>query len=220
MKNTLFVAALVTMTLGVTPKASAQGQAQIDRGVAVVDLKYIFDNFPWFTAEKQRIDDDLKKAETEMQAEKTAAEQLKAKRDECRKGTPDYVTRDQQLIRAQTELNVKIQTTRKKFVEREANLYFNAYKTIVAQVESYAAYYGYSLVLRYNKDLLDADESSDPRKVALALNKPVVWTKPNTAQLHDPNNRDITNGVLEVLKQRYQPAVGARQAPGVPQRQN
>ncbi len=213
MKNTLSVAALVTMTLGVTSLASAQ--SQVDRGVAVVDLKYIFDNFPFFLAEKQKIDDDIKKADTDLTAEKQTVEQLKVERDKCRKGTPDYFTRDAQLTRAQTELSVKVQTTKKKFVEREANLYFNAYKTIVQQVESYSLHQGYSLVLRYNRDLLDTEEASDARKVALQLNKPVVWLKPNSTQLYDPNNRDITNAILEVLKQRVrsdgrQPPAGRR----------
>jgi hypothetical protein len=110
-----------------------------------------------------------------------------------------------------------VQNTRKRFVEREANLYLNAYKTIVAQVEEYARHMGYSMVLRYNMDLRTEDLEGDPRKVALQLNKPVVWIRDNNPQnIYDPNNRDITMGVLEVLKQR---TVGARPAGGaVPQR--
>jgi Skp family chaperone for outer membrane proteins len=216
-KNSLLVAAFVTMTLGVTSLASAQGQAQpqVDRGVAVVDLKYIFDNFPYFLAEKKKIDDDIKLAEAGVTADKKNVEDLKTARDACKKGMPDYINRDAQLTRAQTELTIKVQQTRKQFVEREANAYFNSYKIIVAQVEEYAKWAGYSMVLRYNKDLLD--EGDDARKVALQLNKPVVWIRPNSNQLHDQNNRDITNGVLEVLKQRYGDGT-ARQPASVPQR--
>jgi outer membrane protein len=218
-KNSLFVAALVTMTLGVTSLATAQNQGQppIDRGVAVVDLKYIFDNFPYFQEEKKKIDAAIKAAEGEVTTDKEQLEQLKKARDQCKKGMPDYIARDAQVTRAQTELSIKVQQTRKQFVEREANAYFNAYKIIVAQVEEYAKFYGFSMVLRYNKDLLDPDETTDARKVALQLNKPVVWILPNSNQVHDPNNRDITNGVLTVLKQRYGDGT-ARQAPGVPKK--
>src|SRR5262245_12331556 len=115
------------MTLGVTSLASAQGQAQpqIDRGVAVVDLKYIFDNFPYFQEEKKKIDAAIKLAEGEVAADKKNVEQLKEARDNCKKGMPDYIARDAQLTRAQTELTIKVQQTRKQFVEREANAYFS-----------------------------------------------------------------------------------------------
>jgi Skp family chaperone for outer membrane proteins len=219
-KQSLLVAAMVTMTLGVTSRASAQNQAQIDRGVAVVDLKYIFDNFEYFKGEKAKIDNDIKLAEAEVATEKKNVEQLKDHRDLARKGTPEYINRDAQLTRAQTELTVKVAQTRKKFVEREANLYFTSYKIIVAQVEEYANWAGFSMVLRYNKDLLDSGEETDARKVALQLNKPVVWIRPNSNQLYDQNNRDITAGVLDALRRRMQRPEGAtRQAPGVPQRQ-
>src|SRR5205085_9731780 len=113
-----------------------------------------------------------------------------------------YNNRDAQFTRAQMEQGAKVQQTRKKSAEREANLYFQAHKTIVAQVEEYAKAMGYSLVLRYNKDLLD--DESDARKVALQLNKPVVWIRPNNPQdVYDANNRDITGAVLALLKRRY-----------------
>jgi Skp family chaperone for outer membrane proteins len=213
-KKSFLVAAIVMMTLAVSSSARAQGQ--VDRGVAVVDLKYIFDNFPLFLAEKEKVDKDIKAAEDEVVAEKKNLETLKTQRDECKKTSPEYASRDAQLTRAGTELQVKVTQTRKRFVEREATLYMQAYKTIVAEVGDYAAQRGYSMVLRYNKDLLgDPDDAGDARKVAQVLNKPVVWIRPNTQNIYDPNNRDITNGVLEVLKQRYQ-GVGAAQRPGVP----
>ena len=117
-----------------------------------------------------------------------------------KKGSGDYNARDVQLTRAQTELTFKVQQTRKKFVEREADLYFKAYKTIVAQVEEYAQHMGYSMVLRYNKELLAEDDGTDARKVALQLNKPVVWIRPNTSQLYDPNNRDSSIGFRVVCE--------------------
>jgi Skp family chaperone for outer membrane proteins len=211
----LLVAAIVTMTLGVTSLASAQAP---DRGVAVVDLKYIFDNFPLFLQEKEKVDVEIKAAEGVVTADKNNVEQLKAERDRSKKGTPDYNARDEQFTRAQIELGAKVQQTRRKFVEREANLYLQAYKTIVAQVEEYAVRQGYSMVLRYNKDLLGDDDVGDARKVALQLNKPVVWIRPNNPQnVYDANNRDITNAVLAILKQRYGDGA-ARQAPSVPSR--
>jgi Skp family chaperone for outer membrane proteins len=217
-KKSLLVAAFVLTTLGVTSLASAQ--AQPDRGVAVVDLKYIFDNFPWFKAQKDQVDGEIKAAEAEVAAEKKNVEQLKDERDKCKKGTADYQARDTQFTRAQIELGAKVQNTRKRFVEREANLYLNAYKTIVAQVEEYAKHMGYSMVLRYNKDLLTDEMEGDPRKVAVQLNKPVVWIRANNPQnIYDPNNRDITIGVLEVLKQRY--GAGANHQPhSVPRPKN
>jgi Skp family chaperone for outer membrane proteins len=215
--KSLLVAALVTMTLGVTSLAGAQNR--VDRGVAVVDLKYVFDNFPIFLQEKQKVDGEIKAAEAEVTAEKKRVEELKAQRDNCKRGTPDYTARDTQLTRAQTELSIKVQQTRKRFVEREANLYFQAYKLILATIEEYATYQGYTMVLRYNKDLLGEGEDTDARKVALQLNKPVVWILANNPQnIYDPANRDITYAVLESLKRKYGDGV-ARQPGSVPKRQ-
>lgn len=217
MKNLSFVTAFVTTAL-VASLASAQAPSQIDRGVAVVDLKYIFDKFPWFTQQKEQVDNEIKAAEAEITADKKHLEELKAERDKCRKGTPEYTARDAQFTKAQIELGAKVQQTRKRFVEREANIYFNAYKHIVAEVEAYASHMGYSMVLRFNKDVLTEGEEGEARKVALLLNKPVVWLKANNPNnIYDPANRDITQGVLEMLIRRTNVSATSR-APAVPVR--
>ena len=97
MNKSFLVAAIVTMTLGATSLASAQTP---DRGVAVVDLKYIFDNFPLFLAEKKKVDAEIQAAEADVTADKNNVEGLKKSRDDCKKGTPDYNARDAQFTRA------------------------------------------------------------------------------------------------------------------------
>jgi Skp family chaperone for outer membrane proteins len=215
-KKTILLAtcALVYCACAYAPAVFAQAQQVVDRGVAVIDLRYIFEKYPRFQEAKAVIDNDVKAEEEAIKGQKAQLESVKKQRDEARRGTTDYERLDGQLTQLQVSLQARIQQSRKRFMEREAFAYANAYKEIVQEVDGYARSRGFSMVLRFNNDVLNDDEVTEVREVAKQLNKPVVWIIPNVPETNDPNwvfdqrNRNITPAILEILKRRY-PGAGA-----------
>jgi len=193
----------LTYYLGTTHSTSARAQVRpsnIDRGVAVVDLKYIFDNYPRFKYLKEQMDDKVKRAEANVKGYKLQLEKKIKLRDEFPRGSARHDEIDSIVTKMRIELASLFTEQKKKFIRLEASIYFTAYKEIVQQVAKYAGDCGYSIVFRFNSAMLRDDH--DVRKVAKHLNKPVVWHRPNSRHLYDPSNRDITKAVLNILKDR------------------
>lgn len=216
-KTILLAACVISYSAFASSPAFAQGQA-VDRGVAVIDLRFIFEHYPRFKELKAVIDNDVKLEEEAIKTLKAQLESTKKLRDEARRGTTDYERLDGQLTQQQVNLQARVQQSRKKFMEREASIYANAYTEIVQEVDVYATHYGFSMVLRFNNDVLNDEERGEVREVAKHLNKPVVWLRRNNPQNHyDANNRDITPAILDRLSKRNPPTGAANNSPtGVP----
>jgi Skp family chaperone for outer membrane proteins len=219
----ILLAACATLCAGLGFQSAAQAQSQVDRGVAVIDLRYIFEHFPRFQEAKAAIDADVKGQENEIRARKEKLEDLKKRRDALRRTSTEYETLDNQLTRESAEFQAELQKQRRRIMGREAQAYYTSYKEIVQEVEQYAKSRGFSMVLRFNNDLLTEEEIIDVKEVAKQLNKPVVWLIPNISDpnnpnaIFDPRNRDITPAILAILKHKY-PGTANRTAPSVPQR--
>lgn len=210
MKKSLLLAACGALLLsmshyfGTIDPSTARAQVQqqrIDRGVAVVDLKYIFDNYPRFTQAKEAMQNQVTRAEADVKTYKARVEQEIKRRDNYHPGQARYVEIDAHVTRMKIELQSMFTTQKKRFLQQEAEIYFTAYQEIVQQVAEHAMRLGYSIVFRFNGEMLR--HGHNVRKVAKHLNKPVVWLRPNNREnIYDPNNRDITEAVLKILKQR------------------
>jgi Skp family chaperone for outer membrane proteins len=206
--------------------AKAQNQPVVDRGVAVIDLRYIFEHYPKFQELKASIDADVKSQEADIKARKERLETLKKQRDSHRRVSTEYESLDNQLTRESADFQAHITNERKRIMAREATAYYTAYKEIVQEVALYAELRGFSMILRFNNDLLQEDEKGDVKEVAKHLNKPVVFLKPNLNDpnnpnsIFDPRNRDITPAILAILKHKNPGSGTAPQRATVPTRPN
>jgi Skp family chaperone for outer membrane proteins len=207
--NTILVAAAVlTTTLANTRTASAQAAANpvganaTKFGIAVVDIPYIFKNYPKFKATTDAMKKEMETIDADVKADRAKIAQMEQQRNTFQPGTPDYKKYDEELARMMAEFQLKTGKLQKDFMERQAKLYYQTYQEVEAKVNEYAKRNNIGLVLRFNGEPVDPNRRED---VMRDINKQVVVQ----------NSIDITPDVLALLQQgsqlrtTQQPAAGA-----------
>lgn len=113
-------------------------------------------------------------------------------------GSPGYATLESQLFEMQGKLQAFQQTEQREIMRKQAELYKEIYMEVQKATGEYAAYYNYTLVLRFNRE--EAQDSNDPQKIIQGLNRQVVFYQ---------TNDDITDQILDYLNDKYAKTAGA-----------
>lgn len=141
-------------------------------GVAIVDLSYIFKHYHAFQSQTEDLKREVEGSQKQFEAER---DELRKMREELKRytaGTPPYKRLESEVTNREAKLAADVQLKKKEFVEREAKMYFNAYRQITNEVQNYARSRNIALVLRFNGETL---ESPNPSQVMKQLNKAVVY---------------------------------------------
>jgi Skp family chaperone for outer membrane proteins len=156
-------------------------------GLAVVDVAYIFKNHARFKQQMEAMKAKVDAAEAELKRDqedyKHMADQLK----NYQPGSPDYKKTEDDMLKKQGELNLKVSLQKKDFMEQEGRVYFNVSREIDDAVKQLATKNNIVLVLRFNGDPVDPVDRND---ILRGINKPIVF--------YDPR-MDITPYVLQDL---------------------
>jgi Skp family chaperone for outer membrane proteins len=157
--------------------------------VAVLDVALIFKHHDRFNAAMGDIKKDIEQFEAYVRDEQR---KLKARAEELQQfnaSSPDYKTKEAELARVQSELQVQIGLKRKDFLEQEARVYFRVYQEIKQSVAVFAQRYRIGLVLRWNSDNM---QENDRASVLQGVNNGVVYEA----------GLDITKPIIEDLNRR------------------
>jgi Skp family chaperone for outer membrane proteins len=160
-------------------------------GVAVVDIPYIFKNYPKFKATSDAMKKEMETIDADVKADRAKIAQMEQQRNTFNVGTPDYKKHDEELARMMAEFQLKTGKLQKDFMERQAKLYYQTYLEIAKQVDEYAKRNNIGLVLRFNGEPVDPNRRED---VMRDINKQVVVQ----------NAIDITPDVLMLLQRNSQ----------------
>lgn len=177
---------LAMATAAICFSVAREAQAQ----VAIIDLKYVFDNHMRFKQMTEEMRRSVQAAETDINARKDRINSLIKQLEGVKKGTPDYKQLEDEITQQKADLNALVSNTKREFMRREAKIYYIVYQEIVQEVEYFAQQNRLTLVLRFNGDPID---ENDPDLVAKHLNKQVVWHH---------RNIDITGLILDTLNKR------------------
>lgn len=217
MRFSLCRAALAACLVSLCPLASAWGQqappaatrpaapaaTAAGTNVAVIDIALIFKHHDRFNAAMGDIKKDIEQFEAYVRDEqrklKTRVEELQ----EFTATSPEYKTKEGELARTQSELQVQIGLKRKDFLEQEARVYYRVYQEIEQSVAVFAQRYRIGLVLRFNSDKM---EENDRASVLQGVNKAVVYN----------NGLEITKPIIEDLNRRPFNPKDAEDKPGTP----
>jgi Skp family chaperone for outer membrane proteins len=156
--------------------------------VAVLDITAIFKESKRFNAEMTKMKDDVAKATENVKKEQ---DKIKAQTEELEKlpsGSEERLKQEEYIAKVQAALAASVNLQKQTFLRREAAVYYDIYKRIDAEVETYAKENGIEVVIRTAKQTVD---SSKPDSVLSYVNKPVVWTSPEA---------DITAAIAERLE--------------------
>ncbi len=154
---------------------TAQSEAQ-EKGtsglVTVMDVAKVFDQNPWFKQRMEAIkgEADSLKAQITTQQEQIRNEALSVQKLEV--GSNERNNKEREIEQRQAELRTTARQSEQQLLNREAEIYFETYKTMREVVTSIAQENGISLVLRY--DSSEIDPSNRP-EVIKGVNRTIVY---------------------------------------------
>ena len=155
-------------------------------GIAVVDISYIFKNYPAFTSAIEGLKKEMEGADGQLKADRDRLAQMEEQRNTLKPGPADFKRLDEELARQKADFSIKQGTIRRDFLEREAKIYYQTYTQVSYAVNQFASGNNIGMVLRFNGDQIDPAQRED---VMRAIMQPIVYQ----------NNIDITPDVLAVL---------------------
>ena len=160
--------------------------------VGLIDMAHIFKNYKKFEALREELKGEIEQSDKQA---RTMAEQIKstqAQMKDLNEGSPDFVALETKLTEQTTEFETFRKVQQREFLRKESQIYKTVYLETSELVEKYARYYGYAVILRFNREGLES--ADDPQTVIQRMNRQVVY--------HNPAD-DITDAVLAQLNKEY-----------------
>lgn len=190
MKKLMLSAVAAGLALSLTTISAAQnphGANAARYGVAVVDVTFIFKEYPKFKSVMDGLKKEMENAETALKADRDRLKALQEQRDTLNATSDEFKQLDEQLARQQADFQIKAGKMRRDIMEREAKVYLDTYREVSAAVRAYATSNNIGLVIRFNGE--DVNSSENRQDVLRAINQPIVFQ----------NSIDITPDVLGLL---------------------
>jgi len=179
-----------------SPGRSAHAQAQAPpfaqsgnaarHGIGVVDISFIFKNYPQFTQQIETLKREMEAADGALKGDRDKIVAMEEQRNALKPGSVEFKQLDEQLAQQKAAFSIKQGTVRRDFLEREAQIYYQTYSKVSEAVATYSKQNNVGLVLRFNGDDIDASQRED---VMRAIMQPIVYQ----------NSVDITPDVLWLL---------------------
>jgi Skp family chaperone for outer membrane proteins len=170
----------------VAPRAASGGR------VAVIDIGYIFRNHTRFKDAMENIKQDYENFEKYVREQQATLGQKTEKLKATPTGSSEFARLEEEIAEAGTKLRLDMGRKQKERIEREAEVYYNAYSEIEWHVQRFADRYGIDLVVRFNSEKMDPGK---PESVLQGINKFVVFNR----------GLDISNNILNLLKDQTAP---------------
>ena len=178
------------------PAASATHQ------VGLIDMAHVFKNYDKFKSMTEDMQADAKKAQDDATAMVEQMKTIQGKMQGLQEGSVDYAKQEEQILTLQSKLETFRKVQQREFLRKEAEIYKTVYMEVQEAVQKYAKYYKYTLVLRFNRQSVDAAEN--PQEIITSMNRQVV---------HYREQDDLTDPILNFLNDEYKKASGGAEAP-------
>jgi outer membrane protein len=195
----LWTVALATVGLFVLNAAASAQEQQLPHQIGLIDMAYLFKNYDKFKDQTAGLQKAAQEAETKLQAMmekgKTQQQQLQG----LEQGSPDYARIEADLIKLKNEMETFKQVEQQKIVRQQAEVYKAIYLEVQDVVNRYAAYYKYTLVIRFNRT--EVADATNPQVIIQNMNRQVVYY-----QTQD----DITDPILKHLNDQYKKTASAK----------
>ncbi len=175
-------------------------QSPMPTRLAIIDLSYIFQHYPKFQAELERLKSEVEKREIELRAQRKDIGDKQQQLKLMTPGTENYRNLEGTIASRMANLQVQVQLQKKEFLSQEAEIYHKTYDHVMQYVRWYADQNGIALVLQYKGDTpvkgppQAQKPGSAPSAVIKKINQNVVYHHPSI---------DITGIILSYLKQEH-----------------
>jgi Skp family chaperone for outer membrane proteins len=177
--------------------------------VAVIDVGYLFKNYKAFSQAMDDIKRDFEEFEKRVGEQRASMTQKAERLKSLPAGSAEYRQLEEELADATTKQRLEIGRKQKERVEKEAKIYFNAYRRVEWEVQRFADRFGIDLVVRFNSEQMDP---AKPETVLQGINRFVVFHRSLNITDHIVGN--LNTQVLAEPAENNRPHV-----PGQPTRQ-
>lgn len=163
--------------------------------IGLIDMAEVFKDYKKFEALREGLKAEI--AESDQQA-KQMVDQINAARERLKQvteGSPDFAKLEKQILSMTSDLEAFRKGKQRDFLRQEAQIYKTIYLEVSDAVKKYADYYGYTLIIRFDRKTLE--DAENPAEVVQRMNQLVVDYRPED---------DITNSVKDYLNKKYNPA--------------
>lgn len=169
-----------------------------DKRVAVIDIKYLFQQLDSFKRGREKLKKDIeqqeKKLNEQVELQKSLQKQYEALAGEVPIDEEKATAFHEKMQRQMAHLNAERQIMQKRFIRQEAELYHETYSRITAVVGEYAKANGIRLVQRADlSDTRTKPESDDPQEILKRINQDVVYV--------ERDEIDITQAIFKRLQE-------------------
>lgn len=165
--------------------------------VGLIDMAFLFSKYSKFEALRADLKADIESADASLKGRLEKIKSLQAEMADLVKTSKDYTDREKQITELAASAEAERKNLQRKFMREETKIYQTCYRETLDAVNKYAAIYKYTLIIRYSRE--DAPQDDDPQKVMQALQRQVVFNRPED---------DITDPVLNYLNKEYKRSSG------------
>ncbi len=175
-------------------------------------MAHVFKNYDKFKSLTEDMKADAKKAQSDAEAMVEEMKKVQAAMQGLQEGSADYAKNEEKILGMQSKLEAFRKVQQREFLRKEAEIYKTVYMEVQEAVQKYAKYYQYTLIIRFNRQSVDAAEN--PQEIITSMNRQVVYYR---------ENDDLTDPILEFLNGEYKknsvnepaPAREAKRTPAV-----
>jgi Skp family chaperone for outer membrane proteins len=178
----VLAACAITFTHAQQPAQRAAAPATGVRGVAVIDVTYILDNYQRLKQGTDAFKLDIEKTGEGFKGEQESLVKAVEGLKRFKPGSQEFKKLEEELAKRQSDLKIKAKLKEKDFAERESQMYLAAYREVSSVVRAYAERNGISLVLRFNGKPVDQNNRD---AIRAELFKTVLYNSP-TIDITDP----------------------------------
>jgi len=145
-------------------------------GIALVDVNYILKKHVRLRSQLKELGTEAEKVQKDFERQLQDLQAQGQQLSQMKPGNADYTQLEEKLVGMKAMIQGQITLKRKDFEQREAHLYFNAYREITDEVKYFCEQRGVSLVLNFNGDNVHEESPAD---VSRGIVRNVVYyTKP------------------------------------------
>ena len=187
---------------------AAPAAAAATHQVGLIDMAHVFKNYDKFKGMTEEMQEAAKQAQADATAMVEQMKTIQTTMQGLTEGSPDYIKNETAILTLQTKLESFRKVQQREFLRKEAEIYKTVYMEVQNAVQRYAKYYKYTLVLRFNRQSVDAAEN--PQEIITSMNRQVV---------HYREEDDLTDPILDFLNDEYNKSKGGAPTGGTPGRQ-
>ncbi|NQU22107.1 MAG: OmpH family outer membrane protein [Candidatus Nealsonbacteria bacterium] len=190
--------ALLAFLLAVEPTGAAEScdkkaeaAAQPGAKIGLLDLDYIFKNYPRFTEKMVKLKADIQKAEEKIKKSQEEFANMTTQLQAQTFGTPEHTALEAEITATRAQMAASVETHKKAFIRREGQAYYEAYEEIRRETEDYAKAREISVVVRYYDTA--AAGPGNLKAVSQHLSRQIIWRD---------GACDLTRAILQRLEQK------------------